>query len=173
VSPASPPVAVGIDAGSRTTRCVMAALEESRLRLIGWGQVASEGWLRGAIDDPGRVSKSIREAVEQAERMSGLAVESAVVGIGGLAIYSGNARGVCELGHHREINRSDLRRSIERAARLQFAEDSMLYHVAPQNFIVDESPPRRNPVGLAGSRLEAYVHVVLGRSRSTRRWWAR
>ena len=46
-----PKYAVGLDAGSLRTRFTIGVLERSGLRLIGFGESASEGWVKGRIAD--------------------------------------------------------------------------------------------------------------------------
>ncbi len=62
--------ATGLDAGSTYTRCVIALLEDERLRLLGYGSVPSEGWAKSRIADQQAVSDCVLAAVEEAEAMA-------------------------------------------------------------------------------------------------------
>ena len=95
--------AVGLDAGSSRTRCVVCALENSRLRLLGWGEAQSQGWLKSRIADQAAVSGSILDAVREAERCAGLSIHSLVVGTGGSTVRGANSRSSIELGRTRAI----------------------------------------------------------------------
>src|SRR5258707_11548848 len=77
--------AVGLDAGSVHTRCVILDLERGRLRFKGCGEARSGGWQKSRIADQKAVTASILEAVRDAEAMAQCPVESAGVGIGGNA----------------------------------------------------------------------------------------
>src|SRR4051794_25314213 len=94
---------VGLDAGSRTTRMTICALEGGRLRLVGAGTAASHGWLKGRIADQSAVADSIRAALREVEATAGVSVEAAVVGMGGNTVRGANGRGVIELGHTRAV----------------------------------------------------------------------
>jgi len=62
-----PNYAAGLDAGSLHTRFMMGVLEPSGLRLIGFGETESEGWVKGRIADQRAASESILRAVREAE----------------------------------------------------------------------------------------------------------
>jgi cell division ATPase FtsA len=57
---------VGLDLGSRSTRCLVALEENSRLRFISYGTAPSEGWSRGVIADQDPVLASLERAIEEA-----------------------------------------------------------------------------------------------------------
>src|SRR5947207_2893923 len=155
-----PNYAVGLDAGSRTTRLVICALEDRRLRLLGCATGPSRGWLKGKIADQGAVAESILLALREAEALAGVSVESAVVGMGGPTIRGANGRGVVELGHVREVEQRDVTRVVDRASRVQLQEDRMILQMFPQDFVVDDHPGHRDPRKMLASRLEINVHLV-------------
>ncbi len=157
--PDRPTYAVGLDAGSTKTRMVVCALED-RLRLLGCAEVESQGWSKGSIADQRAVSESVLAALEEAELSAGVSAESAVVGMGGPTVRSGSGRGVVELGYPREIQRRDINRVRDRAARVQLQEDRMLLQVFPQDFVLDDHPGHRDPLGTTAARLELNVHLV-------------
>ncbi len=156
-----PVLAVGIDAGSSRTRCVVLSLEDACVRLAGFGEAAAHGWKRGGITDQDAVSESILRAVRQAEAAAGISIESAVFGVGGSGICSSTARGGCEMGFPREIDQNDINLVVHRASQVELREDEMLLHLFPKDFRVDGRSNRRNPRGMIGSRLEVYVHLVM------------
>ena len=78
-------LAVGLDAGSSKTRCVVCVVEDSRIRFLGAGEVASRGWVKSRIKDQQQMSESIRLAAREAERNAQLSLEAVVVGMGGTA----------------------------------------------------------------------------------------
>jgi len=152
--------AAGLDAGSTTTRCVIALLEDERLHFLGYGCVPSQGWSRSRIADQQAVSDCILAAVEQAEKMAQTAVETVVAGIGGLSVRGANNRGRWDMGRPREITQKDVNRAMERAMRVQLQEDRMILEVLPQDFVVDDHPGFHDPRNMLGSTLEANAHLV-------------
>ena len=156
-----PLLAAGLDAGSVFTRCVVCLVEGDRLRLLGYGQTPSQGWNRSRLADHNAVSEAMRGAIQEAERLGGVSIGAAVLGIGGGTVSGHNSRGVYEFGYQREITSADLKRAIERAARVVLPNDRMILHVLPQDFAVDGTPGHRNPCGIMGAKLEAFVHLVM------------
>jgi cell division protein FtsA len=151
---------VGLDAGSRRTRLAISLLEAGGLRFIGYGAADSTGWLKGAIADQSAVAESILAALREAEATAGVSVEGAVIGMGGPSVRGGNARGVVELGYVREIEQSHVNRAVDRASRVQLAEDRMVLQRFPQDFVVDDHPGHRDPRSMLASRLEINVHLL-------------
>src|SRR5690606_3505343 len=76
-------------------------------------------------------------------------------------IKSINSRGVIAVSRSdNEITRPDVDRVIEAARAVAIPMDRELLHVLPQDFVVDEQPAIKDPVGMSGVRLEGDVHIV-------------
>lgn len=155
-------LAVGLDAGSLRTRCVICALEGDRLRYLGHGLASSQGWAKGRIVDQDAVAESIRAAVTDAERGARVAVDAVTLGIGGSHIHGAQSRGLYEFGRPREIGQEDLTYAAELATEVRLERDRMLVHVLPQDFTLDGRAGYRKPYKGVCSRLEANVHIVTG-----------
>src|SRR5258706_4735406 len=155
-----PIYAVGLDAGSTQTRFLIGVLEHSGLRVIGFGQSESEGWVKGRIADQRAASESILRAVREAEAMAQVTVEGAVAGVGGSTVRGANSRAAIEVGRRREIEHRDVSRVIEHASRVQLHEDRMLLQACLQDFVVDDHPGHRDPRGMIASRIEANMHLI-------------
>jgi cell division protein FtsA len=153
-------IATGLDAGSSYTRCVISVLEDRRLRLAGYGAVPSEGWSKSRIADAQSVSDCILAAVEQAEAMAGIQIETVVAGMGGLTARGANTRGRMDLGRPREIEQRDINRAMDRALHIQLQEDRMVLQLMPQDFVVDDQPGFHDPRKMMASVIEANAHVV-------------
>lgn len=157
---AKPQYAVGLDAGSAHTRCVICLVENASIRFLGKGEIDSIGWAKGRIADPQAVSACIHSAVQQAEADAQVAVDSLVLGVGGSSVDGANHRGIYEFGRPREVTGDDLAYAADRAARVRLENDQSLLHVFLQDFTVDGRAGFRNPKGAACSRLEANVHIL-------------
>jgi cell division protein FtsA len=152
--------AVGLDVGSAHTRCLVCALEDSRMRYLGHSDLPSAGWSKGRISDQVAATEAIRAAVTEAERRAQVSVEGAVVGVGGTSIEGMNSRGLYEFGRPREIDPGDLNYAVELASKVRLQEDRLILQVAPQDFTLDGRAGYRNPRGVVCARLEANVHVI-------------
>jgi cell division protein FtsA len=105
--------------------------------------------------------QSIRQAISEAETISGLNVRSVYVGIAGDHIRSLNSKGVVGVARDdHEITDHDVERAINAAKALALPIDREILHVIPQEFIVDDQDGIHDPIGLSGVRLEVEVHLV-------------
>ena len=87
-SPADQPLIAALDIGSSKVGALICTLtDDGRLQVLGTGQRESRGVKRGYVTDMEASEHAVREAVELAERMSGLTIEDvwASFGAGGLA----------------------------------------------------------------------------------------
>ena len=155
-----PQYAVGLDAGSSSTRCVIGLVEDGRLRYLGHSEWPSLGWSKGRIADPQALSESIAEAVREAEITAGASIEGMVAGVGGAGVSGFHNRGVYEFGRPRPIEQEDLTYAVERAARVRLEDGRCLLQLFPQDFTLDGRAGYRNPRGSTCSRLEANAYVV-------------
>jgi len=158
--PDNPRIAVGLDAGSASTRCVVVAVEDERLRFLANSEGASIGWNRSRIGDQQALSICVRSAVRKAEEHAHVAVDSLTVGIGGAAIDGHNSRGLYEFGRPRPVTLEDMAYAVERSELMRLEEDRMILHLFPQDFTLDGRSGKRYPRGSTCSRLEANVYLV-------------
>ncbi|MGA8365759.1 MAG: cell division protein FtsA, partial [Candidatus Acidiferrales bacterium] len=111
---------------------------------------------------------SIRRAVEEAEAITSVPVESAMIGVAGGHVRGVNSRGGITLGTRpRDVQREDVRRAIEAARGVTLPEDREVLHVLPQEFFLDGQDNIRDATGMAGQRLEANVHIVTASGTAT------
>ena len=68
-------LAVGLDAGSGRTRCVICVIENGGIRYLAHGLAPAAGWVKGRMSDPVAVAESIHAAVTDAERGAQVSVE--------------------------------------------------------------------------------------------------
>ena len=155
-----PQLAVGLDAGSAFTRCVVLSMDEGRVRYLGHGEVPSAGWLKSRLADQEALTRNVREVVRQAEAEAHVVVDAMVVGIGGLTIDGHNSRGIYEFGRPRSISLEDMSYAVERAEQVRLEDDRAILHLFPQDFTLDGRSGKRYPRGSVCSRLEANVHLV-------------
>ena len=107
---------------------------------------------------------SITSAVEQAERLSGYALESAFVGIGGDHVECAELprRGRRQRAAHREVTREDIDRATEVARAVNIPTNREVLHVLPRGFVVDGQEGVKDPLGMSAIRLEVETHIVHG-----------
>ncbi len=158
-------IVAALDIGTTKIGVIIAEVYEDdpNPKIIGVGNSPSHGLKKGVVVNIEKTVQSINEAVEQAENMAGVEIDSVVVGIAGDHIRSINGRGVVAVsGPDNEITENDIRRVIDAAKAVVLPIDREIIHILPQEFIVDEQRGIPDPLGMSGVRLEAEVHIVTG-----------
>jgi cell division protein FtsA len=152
---------IGLDIGSTKTCVLIAEADDEQVRFLALGAAESKGLRKGLIVNLDSTVSSIRRAVEEAEGVANVPVESAVIGVAGNHVRGVNSRGGVTLGNRpRDIEREDVRRAIDAARNISLPEDREVLHVLPHEFLVDAQVGIRDPVGMIGQRLETNVHLV-------------
>jgi cell division protein FtsA len=160
---------VGLDIGtSKVAAIVGEMMDDGSLEIIGIGMSESKGIRRGAVVNLEAAVDSIKHAVDEAELMAGVEVDTMHIAISGPHIKGFNSRGVIAVaGKNREITRDDVRRAIDAAKAVALPTGREILHVLPQDFVVDDQDGIGAPVGMTGARLEVNVHIVTGGTTAT------
>jgi cell division protein FtsA len=155
---------VGLDIGTTKVSVIVAEPNEhGGLDIVGFGTCPSKGLRKGVVINLDATVDSIKSAVEEAELMAGVAVEKAFVGIAGGHVRGFNSRGVVTIASkNHEVARADVARVLNAAKAVSIPPDREIFHVLPQEFIVDDQDGIGDPVGMTGTRLEANVYIVTG-----------
>jgi cell division protein FtsA len=153
-------VIAGLDVGSSQVTTVLGRKTPDGVEILGMGECPTEGMRRGAVVNVDATVKSIRQSVTEAERMTGLTVESVFVGISGPLIKSFNSHAAISVKNEHEVTDADFTRVLEIARTVELPNDREILHVLTQEFIVDDMAGIKDPRGMTGIRLDARVHVV-------------
>ena len=152
---------VGLDIGTTKICAVVGEISGSDINIIGIGTHPSIGLRKGVVINIESTVESIKKAVEEAELMAGCEISSVYAGIAGGHITGFNSRGIVAIKGS-EISQNDVERVVDAARAVAIPMDREVIHVLPQEFIVDDESGIQNPVGMAGVRLEAKIHIVSG-----------
>src|SRR5881296_2257091 len=153
---------VGLDIG-QTKVCVLIAepRDTGSIDIIGFGSAPSRGMRKGVVVNLDACVSSIKQAVEEAELMAGCSVDRAFVGVAGAHVRGLNSRGVVAIsGRDHEVTRDDVHRVLAAARAVNIPPEREIFHVLPQEFMVDDQDGIHDPVGMTGSKLQANVHIV-------------
>ena len=161
-------VLVALDVGtSKVVVLVGEVANDGSLDIIGKGTLPTSGVRKGLVNNIEQTVGSIHQAVAQAERLSGLRLEAAFVGVGGDHLESLNSRGtVAVSGAHREVTREDIERATEVARAVTIPSNREVLHVLPRDFTVDGQEGVKDPEGMSAIRLEVTTHIVHGSATS-------
>jgi cell division protein FtsA len=154
-------IIVGLDVGTTKICAVVGELTQNEINIIGIGTHPSIGLRKGVVVNIESTVKSIKKAVEEAELMAGCEISSVYAGIAGGHITGFNSHGIIAIKGS-EVTQNDVDRVIDAARAVAIPMDREVIHVLPQEYIVDNQNGIQNPIGMAGVRLEAKIHIVTG-----------
>jgi len=152
---------VGLDMGTTKICAVVGEVSNNKINIVGIGTHPSIGLRKGVVVNIDSTVESIKKAVEEAELMAGCEISSVYAGIAGGHITGFNSHGIVAIKGP-EVTKHDVERVIDAARAVAIPMDREVIHVLAQEFIVDDQSGIHNPVGMAGVRLEAKVHIVTG-----------
>src|SRR5258708_16834511 len=152
-------IIVGLDIGTIKIAWSAGEVTGAGVDIIGIGTAPSKGLRRGYVVNIDATVASIQQAVEEAETMAGCEISSVYAAISGPHVRGFNKDGVVAV-KDKEVREADVARVIEQAKAVAIPLDREVLHVLPQQYVVDDQDGIRDPLGMAGVRLEAKVHIV-------------
>ncbi|MEN2997713.1 MAG: cell division protein FtsA [Brevinematia bacterium] len=155
-------IIASVDVGSYKIACVIArVVGQNEIEILGAGQVLSEGVKRGTIVNIQEASQGIQKAVEEAEIMAGVQIDSLYIGLSGVYCEGINTKSVVAVNNkEREITYSEVKRAIDSATERVVPLNKEVIHVIPQQYSVDNQDGIKNPLGMNGTRLEVSLRVI-------------
>ncbi|MFA5927334.1 MAG: cell division protein FtsA [Patescibacteria group bacterium] len=154
-------ISVGIDIGSTKVITCIGQFENGTTSIIGVGKSVNQGVRKGVVVDIEETVSAISTSLEEAERMAGVPVQGAVIGMTGPHIESEESKGVIAVSRpDGEISDSDVERAIEAAKAIPNRLNREVLHVMPKNFIIDGHEIIKDPVGMTGIRLEVAANII-------------
>jgi cell division protein FtsA len=159
-----------LDVGTSKVCCIIARLkpcEESphlpgrthQIRIVGIGHQKSLGVKSGVVVELDRAEQAIRLAVDAAERMAGVTVDSLLVNLSAGRLKSEVFSADIELGGH-EVDEADIKRVLAAGGRQALKAEREVVHALATGFSLDGERGVRNPRGLVGDRLGVDMHVM-------------
>jgi cell division protein FtsA len=153
-------ILTGVDVGtSKVCTLIAEAGPEGNTAILGYGVVPCTGLRRGIVVNIEATVEAMRACAAEAEKSAGTRISAAVMGIAGAHIHGLNSHGIVAV-RGGEVSPRDVERVIEAARAVAIPLDRQVLHILPQQFAVDDQDGVRDPVGMAGVRLEARVHIV-------------
>ncbi len=159
-----------LDVGSSKVCCIIAKLlpHESgralphrthRIKVIGIGHQKSQGMKSGVVVDLDRAEQAIRLAVDSAERMAGLTIDSLIVNVSAGRLKSETASATIKLGRY-EVAKADITRVLLAGARQALRAEREVVHSLAVGFSLDQERGIRDPRGMVGEALGVDMHVL-------------
>ncbi|MDO1584491.1 cell division protein FtsA [Rhizobium oryzicola] len=159
-----------LDIGSSKVVCMIGRLTpraESQIlpnrthhvEIIGIGHQRSRGVKSGVIADLDAVESVVRLAVDSAERMAGLTIDSLIVNVSAGRLTSDVYTATIDLGGQ-EVEAGDLRKVLTAAAQQSLRQDRAVLHSLPTGFSLDGERGIQDPLSMYGDVLGVDMHVV-------------
>jgi len=157
---------VGLDIGTTKIVAIAGRLNQyGKVEIISMGRAESFGVKRGVVANIDKTVASIQEAVKEACDKADVDMNVAYVGIAGQHIKSLQHRGsLVRDNNNSEISIDDIKKIKSDMYKLILPPGDRIIHVLPQEFIVDNEQGIKDPVGMAGVRLEANFHMITGQT---------
>ena len=158
-----------LDVGTSKIVCLIARLQPiepsetlrgrtHRCRILGIGHQRSRGIKGGTVVDMEAAEGAIRLAVDAAERMAGVQVQSVIVNNTGGRLASQFFNATIAVGGH-AVSEGEVHRVLE-ACHAHTAPGRIVLHSLPTGFSLGSATDIRDPRGLIGDELGAAMHVL-------------
>ena len=146
----------GIDIGTHTTRVVVIGHDKNKNDcLLAIGQSHTEGMRLGYITNVEQVAKSVKKAIEQAEKMLGSKIRHAYVSIGGISLSSQTSTGTVIISKaDQEITHLDISKAMALCEEDIELLNRKIIHIIPIGFKLDGKDIHGKPEGMHGTKLE-------------------
>jgi len=156
-------IIVGLDIGTTKICTIIGEIaSDGVLDIIGEGTVPSDGLRKGVVVNLERTIQSVRQSVKLAERVAGVEVHSAWIGVAGSHLTAVTSHGMAAIRRGMDISRADIERCVENAQAVPLEANMEVLHVIPQEYVVDGNDGIKDPLGMSGVRLEVDVHLIAG-----------
>jgi cell division protein FtsA len=151
-----------IDVGTTKIATIVASVKaKDDIEVLGVGVVPSRGLHKGVVVNIEEAKQSIAASLKEAQRISGIRIDSAYVGVTGRHVSSLNNRGVIAIPRDdRLVRTDDLKRVLSAARNIPVAEGKKVLHAIPRYYALDGQEGVRQPVGMHGSRLDVETHII-------------
>mgnify|MGYP001264992807 FL=1 len=159
-----------LDVGSTKVTCLIAKLTPRAIdkvlpgrthdmTVLGYGMQRSRGMKSGMVVNLDEAEQSIRLAVDAAERMAGLTIESLILNITAGRLRSEVYRAHVDVAGE-TVDEADIQRVLAAGATHSLTEDRTLIHSLPIGYALDGTRGIKDPVGMLGEKLAVDMHVV-------------
>ena len=142
-------IIVGLDIGTTKVAAVVGELSDGGIDIIGVGTHPSRGLKKGVIVNIDSTVASIRQAIAEAEGMSGCEISQVYVGMAGGHIKGVNSTGTVAV-KDKEVRDTDVAKVLELAKAIALPVDRHIVHVLPQEYRIDGQDGVQEPRGCVG-----------------------
>lgn len=157
---------IGFDLGSTALRVAVGQFLQSdesisRLQLLAAVEVPSQGIHKGVVVSIDEAVSALSHAVEETERLTGVPIDHAWIGLSGSQILSQQSRGIVAVAKpDGEISEDDVARAVDAARMVAPPLNYEILHILPKQYTVDGQTGIQDPLGMTGLRLEVDAEII-------------
>ncbi len=130
-----------------------------RVEMMGIGHIQSRGIKSGVIVNLEQAEQAIRQAVEAAEKMAGVTVDSLICNVSSGRLVSETFSANISLGGH-AVESGDISQVLLAGAQHALAPERSVVHSIPIGYSLDGEHGISDPLGMVGDRLGVDMHVL-------------
>ncbi len=156
-------IITGLDVGVGSVKVLLArqSPQGESLEFLGFGECPTEGLNKKGIHDVNRLARSIRVAIEQAEKSCSEKVDRVYVNIGESRFASMPSHGLVSVSRaDGRISQEDINRAIEAAQSVNLPSNNEFWGVLVKDFIIDGQKGIERPLEMTGTRLEVEALIL-------------
>lgn len=155
-------IITAIDIGTTKISVLVAQISSDHTMLIkGIGKAPCQGLKKGVVVDIKKTVESIIVAVAEAEIMSNMPIEYAIIGVSGSHIKSQSSLGMAPIKKG-TVSYNDVEKALAAAKAIMLPDGQQILHVLPRYFRIDGKDMVQDPIDMHGVRLEVEAHIITG-----------
>jgi len=170
IAPRKSVLVAALDVGSSKVVCLIARLRphgpqqvltrrSHAIEIIGFGHTVARGMKAGSVVNLAQAEEAIRRAVDAAERMASVEIESVVLSLSAGRLTSELfAADVDIVGS--SVSEGDISRVLAAGSRHSLRDGRAVLHSLPVGYSIDGVDGIRDPRGMLGSRFGVDMHVA-------------
>jgi len=170
ISPRRSALVAALDVGSSKVVCLIARLRphapqqvltrrSHAIEVVGFGHTGARGMKAGTVVNLAQAEEAIRQAVDAAERMASVEIESVVLSISAGRLASELFAADIEIVGS-AVSESDIARVLAAGSRHSLREGRAVLHSLPVGYSIDGVDGIRDPRGMLGARFGVHMHVA-------------
>jgi cell division protein FtsA len=170
ISPRRSALVAALDIGSSKVACLIARLRphppqqvltrrSHAIEVVGFGHAAARGTKAGGIVNLAEAEDAVRQAVDGAERMASVEIESVVLSISAGRLTSELFAAEIKIAGP-AVCEADLARVLSAGHRHSMREGRAVLHSLPIGYSIDGGNGIRDPRGMLGERFGVDMHVA-------------
>lgn len=154
-------IITGLDVGTNTIKVLVAQKIGKELEVLAQARIPSFGLRKGAVMNVDEATKNIQLAIAEVKKLYDRKIRSVFVNIGGGHLHIIFSDGTISVSRaDQKISQEDIERVLQSTRVVNLPSNEEIVEVFPREFILDDQKGIKEPLGLAGIRLEAKVLLL-------------